>query len=141
MRLIGRIVFWCSWPLLWFVMPLTRRVRVAILHDNKVLVVKNLIGPNKWDLPGGGIKSGETAEVAARRELIEELRLYPTHIHNLSSEEAARRWYGLTMRVVYVAAVIEDFDTMQKNWEITQVDWIPKGDLSTVMPKRLCGKV
>lgn len=40
----------------------------------KLLMVRHSYGPDAWMLPGGGMKRGEAAEDAARREIREELR-------------------------------------------------------------------
>lgn len=51
-----------------------RRTRVAITRpDGSVLLVKNSLGSRKWTLPGGGVERGESDEVAACREVREEL--------------------------------------------------------------------
>jgi 8-oxo-dGTP diphosphatase len=47
-------------------------VRVLIVQDNKVLLVKEASG-GWWALPGGGIDHGETVESALVREVEEEL--------------------------------------------------------------------
>ncbi len=133
MRVVGTILFWCAWPLLWFVMPLTRRVRVIIIDDDKVLVVKNWIGPNKWDLPGGGIKRGESAEEAAKREIFEELHLIVNETSLVNAEEEIRSFCGLTMRVTFVQAKIESLDTMQKNWEIIDTQWLKPSDIKVLL--------
>lgn len=47
----------------------------VIFEDNKVLLSKRKIDPNKgsWDIPGGFIDPGETAHQALKREIKEEL--------------------------------------------------------------------
>lgn len=45
------------------------------VKDGKLLLVKQRKGPHsgKWELPGGGIEAGETAENTLRREFSEEV--------------------------------------------------------------------
>ena len=45
---------------------------VARDFDGQVLLVRHSYGPQEWFFPGGGIADGETPEVAAKRELMEE---------------------------------------------------------------------
>lgn len=64
-------------PALHFYGKLARkpRVRAFIYHDNKVLLVKNWLGEQKWTLPGGGIKKSESSRRALCREIEEELTI------------------------------------------------------------------
>jgi ADP-ribose pyrophosphatase YjhB (NUDIX family) len=50
-------------------------VSVLILGGGRVLLVRRAVAPQRgaWDVPGGFIERGETAERAARREIREEL--------------------------------------------------------------------
>jgi ADP-ribose pyrophosphatase YjhB (NUDIX family) len=52
-------------------------VSIVVLRGNDVLLVRRGQGAYQgfWSLPGGAIELGETAETAARRELLEETGL------------------------------------------------------------------
>lgn len=68
-------------------------VAVAILRrpDSSVLLCQRPIHksyPLKWEFPGGKVETGETAEQALRRELIEELSIV-AEIGQLFHEEIA----------------------------------------------------
>src|SRR5215467_6952048 len=47
---------------------------VLLLRRGRLLLVRRAVAPSRgaWDLPGGFIEAGETAEQAARREMREE---------------------------------------------------------------------
>ena len=63
---------WITWPGLYLLLKKSRRTRVVIVCKNEVLVVKGWLGDGKWSLPGGGVKSGEQDDLAAKREVLEE---------------------------------------------------------------------
>ncbi len=67
-----RIVYQLYRILLFFTRPLTMGVRVILLRDSAVLLVRQTY-MDGWFLPGGGLKKGETLEHAARREAREEV--------------------------------------------------------------------
>jgi 8-oxo-dGTP pyrophosphatase MutT (NUDIX family) len=47
----------------------------VLTAGDRVLLVRHSYGPRGWDLPGGSMKSGESAANAASREMLEELGL------------------------------------------------------------------
>lgn len=74
-----KVGFAVLWPGLFLYFVLSRRTRVVALYKNEVLLVQDsaryFFDDVSWTLPGGGIKRGEEVQVAAARELQEELGL------------------------------------------------------------------
>jgi 8-oxo-dGTP pyrophosphatase MutT (NUDIX family) len=73
----GRIAYRVAHLLLraiWFVTrPEIHGVKCVITDGDRLLLVRHTYGRREWDLPGGGIKRGESDADAARREMHEEL--------------------------------------------------------------------
>jgi 8-oxo-dGTP pyrophosphatase MutT (NUDIX family) len=67
-----RLMYWLYKLYLFFAHPLTLGVRVMMICDGKVLLVRQSYMKG-WFMPGGGVKRGETLEQAARREAREEV--------------------------------------------------------------------
>ena len=74
--------------------------------EGQVLVVRHSYGPEGWYFPGGGIKSGESPEDAARRELMEETgcEIMGLKLVGLVEEELS----GATHKAHLFEGVIED---------------------------------
>ncbi len=67
-----RILYQLYRLILFFTRPLTLGVRVILLRNSSVLLVRQTY-MDGWFLPGGGLKKHETFEQAARREAHEEV--------------------------------------------------------------------
>ena len=67
-----RWVFWLFQGYLFLARPLTLGVRVMMIRDGQVLLVRQTYVPG-WFMPGGGVQKGETLDAAARREVTEEV--------------------------------------------------------------------
>ncbi len=63
-----------------FVRPVVVGVRVMMIRNREVLLVRHTYVPG-WYMPGGGLNRGETLEQGARREAFEEVG---AELHNLS---------------------------------------------------------
>lgn len=73
MSLIPKLIFKAS-RLLWFVTrPITVGVRLLLIKENTVLLVRHTYQANYWFLVGGGVKRNENLLEAARREAKEEV--------------------------------------------------------------------
>ncbi|WP_428390373.1 NUDIX domain-containing protein [Lichenicoccus sp.] len=64
---------------------------VAIHVGDDLLLVRSSYR-RAWNLPGGGVRPGETPNAAARRELVEEIGLLATDLHPAGSVRG--RWDG-----------------------------------------------
>ncbi len=131
--MFGRILFYTLWPLIWIYAPLTRRVRAVIIFQGRVLLVKNWLGPGKWQLPGGGIKIGETVVEAVKRELSEELNVKTSSTTELHSGFVVQKQFGLIFRYHFVLVEILDLKKQLKtSKELTSAQWISLKHLKNV---------
>lgn len=80
-------------------------IGVVVLKQNQVLLIRRAKPPNlgSWSLPGGAQELGETAEQAARRELMEEtgITVGPLHlaavVDNIRPDSAGRVRFHYTI--------------------------------------------
>lgn len=130
LQFLGTVVFFCAWPAFWVYYKVGRgRTRVVLIHDDKVLVMKQWIGPGSWQLPGGGLHKGELLADGAVREVLEEtgLRLDPRQLNHVG--RGTYRQYGLSFDYhVFVARVDSDAVRPQRI-EIAEIKWIRPGEL------------
>ncbi|MBN1933902.1 MAG: NUDIX domain-containing protein [Anaerolineae bacterium] len=72
MRTIRKLIYRLA--RLWWAIrkPITVGVRVLLIRDGKVLLVRHSY-QDAWYLPGGGVKGGESLETTIRREAAEEV--------------------------------------------------------------------
>jgi ADP-ribose pyrophosphatase YjhB (NUDIX family) len=58
---------------LWIARPLTMGVRILLMREGQVLLIRQTY-MDGWFMPGGGIRKGETLDQAVRREAREEVQ-------------------------------------------------------------------
>jgi len=122
---IGRILFYVTWPGLFFYLKSTKRARIIITCDDHILLTQDWLGNGQWMLPGGGLKSGETAEQAARRELYEEtgltIKSLKPVVNNFPIKQSGFKFFV----DCFCAEIAEKRKPKPHKEEIAEASWLP----------------
>ncbi len=79
---------------------------------------------SQWNFPGGGTKSGETPEAAARRELMEEITFIPPGL--TPNGVITGNWHGRRERVHFFEARVDHVPELRiDNREIIEARLVP----------------
>lgn len=130
MQFVGTVMYFCAWPAFWIYYKLDHgRTRVVLIHDDKVLVMKQWISPGKWHLPGGGVHKGESMAGGAARELYEEtrLRLDPRQLQHIG--RATYRNNGLAFDYHVFATRVGSTSVRAQRIEVSELKWVRPGEL------------
>ncbi len=125
-RFIGNILFWLAWPLLFIYLRDSRRSRVIISDGKQILIVKNWLGPNRYTLPGGGLKKNEEPTDGTTREVEEETGVI-THPNSLSliKPEYTVVEYGHKYKFIgYLLKVDKLPKISRQKFEIAEIKWV-----------------
>lgn len=87
----------------WF-RPHTRGVHCLITCKKRILLIRHTYGLDYWELPGGGLRPGETALEAIRREVLEEVGLSPVRFYPLGRYSTSHE-YKIDLCDAYIATV------------------------------------
>jgi len=124
--IMGRLLFWLLWPLVWVYAPTKLRVRILVVCGDEFLATKSYFGRGYWELPGGGVKKGENPDSAAVRELYEETGIKCTK-DAVTPLIPPQIFYesGLKMRyqIFVIKLALKPQTTMQKH-EIAALEWL-----------------
>ncbi len=109
-------------------------IGIAVLRPGAVLLVRRSNPPNagSWSLPGGGQELGETAEAAARRELLEEAGLsvgpvfLAANVDSIHRDEAGLVQYHYTI-IDFCAAYVGG--NPKAGDDVSEIAW---GDLDAL---------
>ena len=86
-----RLLYFCFRVYCFIFRPVRVGVRVMMIKDDQVLLVRQTYIPG-WFMPGGGLKRGETLEQAARREAREEVGAELTDIQFMGAYTGFKEW-------------------------------------------------
>ena len=102
----------------------------VILSDGKIFATQRGYGPYKdwWEFPGGKIEKGETAEIALRREIREELDTEITVGEMVTSVEMDYPDFHLSMKC-YWCSVAEGNLVLKEHEDAA---WLSRDELGTV---------
>jgi 8-oxo-dGTP pyrophosphatase MutT (NUDIX family) len=128
---VGKLVFWVNWPFLYLYLLNSKRTRVLIVAEGKVLLTKGWLSTGEWGLPGGGLHRKETPLAGALRELYEEtgIRLKPKQVKAISPGMADEN--GLKFKYYpFFAKLTEATPVRKKSFEIVESAWLPIVDIN-----------
>ena len=106
-------------------------VIVTDLKGN-ILMLRHSYGPAVWALPGGGVKRGEDPELAAQRELYEELAIKSTKLRPI--REIHSQVSG-SPHTTHLFALICDTYPKPDNREVIEARFFPPHSLPEPMGK------
>lgn len=139
---MGTVFYYLLWPLVWLYAPLRVRVHALIMVGDEVLVVKNWFGPNRWQLPGGGRKRGESTAQTARREVQEELDIMLNDDGRVLGKYPVPHFqYGLLFHSRFVLFKLPAKPKIKLSDELTDYGWqsvaslpfLPKNTLNDIL--------
>lgn len=135
LSLSGIIAFWLTWPLTYVYMHNTRRTRVLVVAGQQALLIRNWhSGNQRWSLPGGGIKRGESLVRAATRELMEEthVALGIDQLQPLGKRRLQEKGLAYSAEL-FIAELSQPIKATPKLPEVIAAEWITLGDLDMEM--------
>lgn len=126
----GRLVYYLVLPLLRRLLKGTQRSYLAIICQGEVLLIKNSLSAQRWQLPGGGCSFSEKADEAARREVKEELGInIDVPLTACGSGLMATDRLGFSYQLFYCRVHIKP-EIKRSRIEITNYVWQPLESLN-----------
>lgn len=101
-----------------------RHVRCLIWLGDKLLLVRKNYGKGHWSLPGGGVEKGETPELAAKRETLEETDITVNEVKEIGNYLID--FEGNKIKVICFSAVALTADFKVDGQEISEANWFEK---------------
>ena len=133
---VCQMVFRLGFPLAriwWGLLRPRHQGALVAIHVGQSLLLLRSSYQSAWTFPGGGIRQGETPEVAARRELAEEIGLVVPKVPLQLVGEVCGEWDGRRTRVFLFLLRSDELPTLRlDNREIIGARLVPIEDLHKV---------
>jgi len=130
-QIIGRILYWLSWPVLFIYLRNSKRCRAIVSEGDNILIIRNWLGPGHYTLPGGGLRPYEDPKRGIIRELEEETGLV-VKADNLMLIKpqylAIEKGHSYQCFGFYVKVDKYQQITRQK-YEIAEIKWVNKREV------------
>lgn len=126
----GIVAYWLLHPALSVYMRLSRRTRVAIVCNDKILLVQSWLSSGDWYLPGGGVHKKEPPIVGAAREIREELALHinPSQLQSIATVTFKQGLIRYEADVFYTQLSKKPAIVMQQS-EVSAYGWFTQSEL------------
>jgi len=126
-----RLAYRLAFPCMMLVWRLRRRqyqgALVALWAGSEILLLRSSYR-RAWNLPGGGVRAGETPEQAARRELLEETGVTAGVLHQ--TQTLTGTWHGRRERVTFFELRLPVAPQLQLDGrEIIEARFVSVGEL------------
>jgi 8-oxo-dGTP pyrophosphatase MutT (NUDIX family) len=130
---LGTTAFKLTLPIWRLYLKGTKRTRLVVLHDGKLLLVRIWLSDGTWMLPGGGLHRKEDPVAAALRELKEETRIvsFADKLQLLGELEHTK--HKLKYTYICYGLVLDTLPRIRHGWpEIIEHRWASAEDLQTL---------
>ena len=119
-----------------FLFYLNSSAAVAVIisdDDGRILLTRRAREPEKglWDLPGGFVDPGETAENAVKREIMEELNLAVATSTYLESAPGTYCYAGITYAIINLVFLcrVKHFNGMRAGDDVSEILFLKKDEI------------
>jgi 8-oxo-dGTP diphosphatase len=122
----GRLAYKLVLPIMRFLIRRTERVYAVLEYDGQILLTKNWLGRQDWQLPGGGKRRGETPYQTAIREVEEEVGVHVVHEDIKHIKDGRWQTDGLNFKYTIISARLRTKPELAlRRWEVIDALWLP----------------
>lgn len=121
---INKLGFMVMKPFIGVIISGTTRARALIIYKDEVLLVRDWLGSQRWNMPGGGVHRGEKPKNGLVRELQEELSLevQPKQLKQIMKAEQNEHGVRFLAVVCRLSLKSKQSFTIQKS-ELIEAGW------------------